>query len=137
MESRLPDEELDKTDILNEERYEAFKQFLLRHKGEIAAHFQTSCEAAAQYYGQLCRGHHNICVVDLGWHGKSIIYLKYFMEKKCGMDVRVTGAMIGAAPEVVVQDYIRKDMINVYAFENDKWRSPGSRNGEQERKSVV
>ena len=47
------------------------------------------------------------------------------------MDVRVTGAMIGAAPEVVVQDYIRKDMINVYAFENDKWRSPGSRNGEQ------
>lgn len=40
------------------------------------------------------------------------------------MDVRVTGAMIGAAPEVVVQDYIRKDMINVYAFENDKWRSP-------------
>ena len=131
MESRLPDEELDKTDILNEERYEAFKQFLLRHMGEIATRFQTSCEAAAQYYGQLCRGHHNICVVDLGWHGKSIIYLKYFMEKKCGMDVRVTGAMIGAAPEVVVQDYIRKDMINVYAFENDKWRSPGSRNGEQ------
>lgn len=116
MESRLPDGKLDKTDILNEERYESFKDFLLRHKGEIAAHFQAACDAAEQYYGELCRGHQNICVVDLGWHGKSIIYLKHFMEKKCGMDVRVTGAMAGASSEVAVQDYIRKSFARSYCF---------------------
>lgn len=131
LESCLPDQNLTGTDILDENRYEAFRRFLLRHKGKIEAHFQVSCDAAKAYYTKLCCGHRNVCVVDLGWHGKSVTYLKHFIERKCGMNVQVTGAMEGAASEVIVQDYIRKDIINTYAFEDDKWRSPGSRNGEQ------
>lgn len=130
MENCLPDEGLSDGDILDENNYRAFRRFFLKNKQKMEICFQTSCIAAEQYYREVCRGHKNICVVDLGWHGKSVIYLKYFMERKCGMDVQVTGAMIGASPETVVQDYIRKDLINTYAFENDKWRSPGSRNGE-------
>lgn len=131
LESCLPDENLAATDILDENCYEAFRRFLLSYKEKIEAHFQVSCDAAKAYYTKLCHGHRNVCVVDLGWHGKSIIYLKHFMERKCGMNVQVTGAMAGAATEVIVQDYIRKDIINTYVFEDDKWRSPGSRNGEQ------
>lgn len=131
MEVHLSGEELAGTDILDWNRYDMFKQFLLKYREEIEAHFQTSCIAAERYYRKVCKGNKNICIVDLGWHGKSIIYLKHFMERKCGMDVKVTGAMVGACGESVVQDYIRKDVINTYAFENDKWRSPGSRNGEQ------
>lgn len=131
MEKYLPEEGLTKADILTGERYDAFRRFLLAHREEITDYFQTSCTAAEKYYREVCLGHRNVCVVDLGWHGKSILYLKHFMERKCGMDVQVSGAMIGASSEITVQDYIRKDVISTYAFENDKWRSQGSRNGEQ------
>lgn len=131
LECSLSDEGLSGTDILNENCYDVFQGFVLKHKTDIEAYFQTSCIAAESYFREVCRRHRNICVVDLGWHGKSIIYLKHFMERKCGMNVEVTGALVGAFGETVVQDYIRKDVINTYAFENDKWRSQGSRNGEQ------
>lgn len=82
------------SDILCQDNYGQFKDWLLRYHKQITEHFHESCVAAEQYYRKVCRGHRNICVVDLGWHGKSIVYLKYFMERKCAMDVRVTGAMI-------------------------------------------
>lgn len=112
-----------------QDNYGQFKDWLLRYHKQITEHFHESCVAAEQYYRKVCRGHRNICVVDLGWHGKSIVYLKYFMERKCAMDVRVTGAMIGACDDVVTQNYIRKGLIDTYAFESDRWRSQGSRNG--------
>jgi len=130
VESCLPKETLTGTDILNRDNYDLFKSFLLEHRREIAEKFQTSCKAAEQYYAGVCGNHKKICVVDLGWHGKSILYLKHFMERKCGMEVQITGAMIGAAGDAVTQDYIRKGLIDTYAFENDWWRSQGSRNGE-------
>lgn len=131
LETALPEAGLAGTDTLNENCYDDFKRFLLQYKKDIETHFQTSCIAAENYFRKVCQSHRNVCVVDLGWHGKSIIYLKHFMERKCGMDVKVTGAMIGASSDMVVQNYIRKDVISTYAFENDKWRSPGSRNGGQ------
>lgn len=125
----LPEKGLKETDILYQDNYEQFKSWLLDHHGEIELFFRESCMAAKQYYRKVCKGHRNICVVDLGWHGKSVVYLKYFMETKCGMDVSVSGAMIGACDDLVTQDHIRKGLIETYAFENDRWRSQGSRNG--------
>ena len=105
---RLPEGGMAESDILCQDNYGQFKDWLLRYHKQITEHFHESCVAAEQYYRKVCRGHRNICVVDLGWHGKSIVYLKYFMERKCAMDVRVTGAMIGACDDVVTQNYIRK-----------------------------
>ena len=126
---RLPEGGMAESDILCQDNYGQFKDWLLRYHKQITEHFHESCVAAEQYYRKVCRGHRNICVVDLGWHGKSIVYLKYFMERKCAMDVCVTGAMIGACDDVVTQNYIRKGLIDTYAFESDRWRSQGSRNG--------
>ncbi len=130
VESYLPKETLTGTDILNRDNYDFFKSFLLKHRREIAEKFQVSCKAAEQYYTRVCGNHKKICVVDLGWHGKSILYLKHFMERKCGMEVQITGAMIGASGDTVTQDYIRRGLFDTYVFENDRWRSQSSRNGD-------
>lgn len=127
---RLSDAGLTAADTLCQDNYGRFKDWLLRHHKEIEGYFRKPCKAAEQYYRKVCEGYRNICVVDLGWHGKSITYLKYFMERKCDMDVCVSGAMIGACDDVVTQDYIRKGQIAAYAFENDRWRSMGRQNGE-------
>ena len=127
----LPEDGLTESDILYQDNYEQFKSWMMYHHQEITSCFLGSCQAAEQYYREVCKDHRNICVVDLGWHGKSVTYLKYFMEVKCGMKVCVTGAMIGACDDVVTQDHIRKGLIDIYAFENERWRSQGSRNGER------
>lgn len=131
MEEYLTDPRFTGMDPLNKDNYEWFKVWLLDHQEQIALHMETSVKAAEQYYRKVCKKHRKICVVDLGWHGKSVTYLKHFMERKCAMDVQVSGAMIGACGDVLTQDCIRKDLINTYVFEDDKWRSQGSKNGER------
>lgn len=126
----LPQNVFRAQDILTMDNYEGFREWLLSHKREIEMHFEESCKAAEQYYRKVCREHHHICIVDLGWHGKSIIYLKHFMEKKCAMDVDISGAMIGAANDAVTQNYIRENVIETYAFADERWRSCGTRDGE-------
>lgn len=127
----LPQEVLTEHDVLTMDNYENFRRWILCCRKKMELHFEESCKSAEQYYRRICRDHHNICIVDLGWHGKSIIYLKHFMEEKCRMNVAISGAMIGAANDPVTQNYIRKDIIETYAFEDERWRSCGTHNGKR------
>ena len=68
-------------------------------------------------------------MVDFGWHGKSIVFLKHLCEKKYGWHGTVVGAMVGASENIVVQNYIRTGLMHIYAFENEYWRSMSRRGG--------
>lgn len=114
---------------LNDSNYLMLKECILEHKEEVAKHFQTSCEAAKKYFLDACRGYKKVCVVDLGWHGKSIVYLKHLIEKQYGSETKVIGAMIGAFGDDVTQNYIAGGLIYTYAFSDEYWRHTGVRNG--------
>lgn len=130
LEKSLSEEGLSGSEILRDENFEKLKTYILRHRSEVQEKFEQTCKAAREYIlGQL-GGSRKVCVVDLGWHGKSIVYLRHLCEKKYGWGGTVVGAMVGASESNTVQNYIRTGLMNIYAFENEYWRSMGSKVGE-------
>lgn len=129
LEKNLSEEGLSGSEILRKENFERLKTFILNHKSEIQNSFEMTCRAAEKYIMKEIDGAGKVCVVDLGWHGKSIVYLKHLCEKKYGWNGIILGAMIGASDNSTVQDYIRTGLMHVYAFENEYWRSMGEKAG--------
>lgn len=117
--------------VLTTTNYSQFRKFILHHKDEIVMQFSETCRAAEQYFMDAISGNKKVCIVDLGWHGKSIVYLKYLCEKKYHWLGQITGVMVGASDSTVAQNYIRKGIIHTYAFENEYWRGMGARNGKK------
>lgn len=130
MERHIQEEGLCIENKLDMGNYENLKKILLKYKTEIQKSFQETCDAAKQYILQQVDGYRKICIVDVGWHGKSIVYLKHLLEKKYMWHGNVFGAMVGATSDEVTQNYIRSGLINTYAFENAYWRRMGRYNGE-------
>ena len=130
LEAYLYERNLRAEDILDVNNYEGLRKVFLNHKVEIQNSFQETCNAAKQYILQHVKNFNKVCVVDLGWHGKSIIYLKHLLENSYKWDGKVLGAMVGAAGDEVTQNYVRSGIINPYAFENEYWRRTGCKNGE-------
>ena len=106
-------------DVLNDDNFLQFKNLVLMYKDVIQASFQNTCDAAKQYFLQEIVNYKKICIVDLGWHGTSIVYLKHLFEKQYRWTGQVVGALIGAVNDDVVQNYISRGVIHTYAFRNE------------------
>lgn len=115
---------------LNDKSFPLLKKILLQNKTKIAERFLISSKAAKKYFLKELDGFKKVCVVDLGWKGTSIIYLKHLMEKKYGWTGNIIGVMVGASSDGVTQNYIRTHVINAYAFDSDFYRRTGIKNGE-------
>lgn len=125
----LDEEELDEREILTHDNYMQFRKILIRHKEEIQDSFENTCTAAKKYFLREIQGKNKVCIVDLGWHGKSIVYMKHLCERKYGWKGSIVGAMIGASENQIVQTHIRTGLIHTYAFENEYWRNLGIQAG--------
>lgn len=121
----LYEENLNEEEVLTDSNYIAFRNIILRHKEEIQQVFKETCRAAKQYFMEELQGKKKVCIVDLGWHGKSIVYLKHLCEKKYSWSGEILGALVGASESQLVQSYIRTGLIYTYAFENEYWRNLG------------
>lgn len=118
------------TEELGDKNYIRFKHFLLRYKDIIAEKFHDSSVAAEQYFMQEIQGYNRVCIVDLGWRGTSVVYLKHLFEKKYKWSGSVTGAVIGVALDDVTQIYVRNGILHAYAFDNELYRRMGTSGGE-------
>lgn len=125
----LSEENLEEGQILTNDNYVSFRRVILHHKEEIQNSFQETCEAAKKYFMKEIQGKKKVCIVDLGWHGKSIVYMKHLCEKKYEWKGSIVGAMIGASESQIVQSHIRTRLIHTYAFENEYWRNLGTHCG--------
>lgn len=125
----LKEKELCVEDVLDEKSYEKLRMLMLEHKREIQDSYVETSEAARVYFMKVVEGCKKVCVVDLGWHGKSIVYLKHLLENKYQWNGQVIGALVGGSCDEVTQNYIRQELINTYAFEDESWRHIGVNNG--------
>lgn len=125
----LQEEKLTTEDTLTYSNYSLLKKIIINHKKEVQNSFDNTCKAAKKYYLDAVDGCNKVCVVDLGWHGKSVIYLKFLLEEKYGWTGEVTGALVGATGDLVTQNHIRVGNIKTYAFDNEFWRKTGMNNG--------
>lgn len=117
------------SDNLDMENYKLLREILLENQREVACIFDESVSAAKTYFLEQIGDARKVCIVDLGWNGKSITYIKHLL-KQYGWDGTVIGAMIGASGGEVTQNYISSKVIYPYAFANDFWRRMGTNNGE-------
>lgn len=129
LEEVLFEEGLSSSDILQQKNFEKLRKLILRHKSDVQENFSQACNAAKEYIVGAMGTSRKVCVVDFGWHGKSIVFLKHLCEKKYGWHGTVVGAMVGASENIVVQNYIRTGLMHIYAFENEYWRSMSTRGG--------
>ncbi|MDE7430773.1 MAG: hypothetical protein K2N34_02485 [Lachnospiraceae bacterium] len=125
----LGEESLSKEEALQENNYRKLREVIIHHKAEIQDSFMETCRAAKKYIMDEIKDCKNVCVVDLGWNGKSIVYLKHLCERKYQWNGSIIGAMVGACKSEVVQNYIRTGLISTYAFENELWRNRGKKDG--------
>lgn len=127
----LSEEGLSEEQTLTNDSYDSLKKIILNHKDEVQECFRESCAAAKTYFSEQIKGKKKVCIVDLGWNGKSITYLKHLCERKYDCEVDIVGALIGASDNQIVQSYIRMGIIQTYAFENTFWRNTGTSCGRQ------
>lgn len=117
----LKETELNECDVITEKNFIYLQQLLLNNYSLIKQQFQEAHIAASQYIMELVGNAKNICIVDLGWHGTSTIYLQKFIKKYIP-EVKIMGAMIGALDNDITQMYIMKGTLETYAFSNDRCR---------------
>lgn len=75
--------------------YDQMQKIFSEQIHSIMPFYKEQEKAAEIYFRKLMKNNKKICVADIGWQGTSIADLKYFLEQKCGMDVHISGILLG------------------------------------------
>ena len=103
-------------DLLTKENKEQIKTFILKYRKEIEANYASREEAVKQYFAEKIGKAKNICIVGLGWAGTEIVFLKWLIEKKWKLPIRISGALFGAGKSPNLIDNLIANDISVFAF---------------------
>ncbi len=103
-------------DILDKQAYMKLRDLIYNHKQEIVAEYKETREAAERYIKSQIQDAKKVCIIDIGWKGTAIVYLKHLIEKKYGMDVKVVGSLMGTLNNEYVNALIDAKIIYPYAF---------------------
>lgn len=105
--------------------YAAYKKvytLFAEHIEEIEQTFSNTVLAAKKYFQNVIGDNKNICIVDVGWQGTGAVCLKYFLEKKCNMNINVCGALMGTANTESTDLYLSNEVLYSYMFSTQKNR---------------
>lgn len=86
------------------------------HEDEIIAHFEPMAQKGCNYISEFIKDKHNICLMDVGWSGKSILAFEEFIKDNLSYDGEVSGAMIGAYDRELTNALISSGKLNSYIF---------------------
>ena len=103
-------------------QYEAVETIFREKIGQIKKQYTSQEKAAENYFIDVVGTHKKICVVDLGWQGTGAVCLKYFLEKKCGMDLQVSGALMGMYGNDSAGICVSSGQMHSYLFSQQKNR---------------
>lgn len=92
--SLLPYKGLSEESVCKKEIYSLLCQFLYQNKEAFDSCFSDARKGAKLYFEEKAAGAKKICVVDVGWRGSSISYIKHLFEKKYRWDIEVLGALL-------------------------------------------
>lgn len=74
--------------------YNDFRTFMYDRKKQIIEHFEQTQKNAQQYIKEQIGEAKNICAIDSGWRGSSLLYLKHLIEQTYQMQVSVSGVLV-------------------------------------------
>lgn len=114
-------------------QYEIVEKIFRENISQIRKQYREQEEAAEKYFREVIGTHKKICIVDIGWQGTGAVCLKYFLEHKCGMDVQVSGALMGMYGNDSAGICVSTGQLYGYLFSQQKnrdtlWRHAGAYN---------
>lgn len=96
--------------------YDQIQKIFSEQMHAIAFFYKEQEKAAESYFRKLLKKNKKICIVDIGWQGTAIADLKYFLEQKCGMDVHVSGILLGMKNNETAGISLDTGLIKSYLF---------------------
>ena len=102
--------------ILDQSTRDTIVQLLLDHRAEVSNSFNENDAVARDYFQKAIGSAKKVCIVGLGWVGSEIVYLKYLMEQKWGLDVEVLGTSLGAMTTERAANVISTGVVTPFAF---------------------
>ena len=87
---------LDEEEIFNINNYPQLKKMVEDSKELIENHYFEEKEAARYYYSKMVAPGMAVLFVDMGWKSSSASCLRYFLNEKCGYDLKFYSAMLGS-----------------------------------------
>lgn len=98
------------------EAYQAVWRIFSENIHEALTFYAEQETAAQAYFRSVIKGCKNLCVVDIGWQGTSAASLRYFLQEKCGMDVQVSGALLGMCGNEAAGISLDTKLVSSYLF---------------------
>lgn len=117
-EKYLPEYRLSEYSILDDSNANIVAELISRHWEEVRIVMERTTEKTAEYLRSVIGGSRKIAIVDVGWTGKNIIYLKKIIHKYVSPDCQVEcllAAFRSAANQTVELD----ESIHTYLFSYD------------------
>lgn len=108
--------DLKEDDLLNKDTFPIVKALVYAYKDEIWESFKDSREAAIEYFRPFIEGAKKICLVDVGWNGTSVIFMKHFFEEVCGYEIECIGGLVAGAFSRFSTAFFGSKIINSYIF---------------------
>lgn len=113
---------LNKKDIILNDKLEKIEEMFKTNKDRVIKNFEDNEKAAKQYFKKVIGKSKRLCVVDLGWRGSIIAYLKYLLVEKWKLCEEVKGVLVGSTITTTSVNLISRGVVTSYAYNNTKNR---------------
>lgn len=113
---------IDKNQRLDFSIYQQLVDLIKDNYNVLVSHFENRRKAALNYLSEKIPTDKKICVLDLGWKGTTINYLRYF-QKMSQCEVPLQGALVAAMENTQVANKISRGEILTYLFANERVQS--------------
>lgn len=109
---------LDEENKLTNENYEKIIEIIYNNKDKVIDQFKGAVCGAKEYYRKLIGDSKNICILDLGWKGTAVVYLKKLFEV-WGFNVNVRGAIVSISGNSYAESVVDSGLLDTYMKRQD------------------
>ena len=113
---------LNKKDVITGVKIGKLEEMFVANNERIANHFKDNEFAAMQYFKANIADAKRICVIDLGWRGSILAYLKFLLVKKWKLCDEVCGVLLGTTVNTTSINLISEGIVTPFAYSHLKNR---------------
>ena len=108
---------LKETDVFNRKNFEQLKNVLYNNQNILKEYYVEKYKALLLYLDSFLKGKKKVCLVDLGWRGSSILYIKEYYEKK---GIHISGALMGISDLSATNIPVSCEWLSGFLFSPNK-----------------
>lgn len=109
---------LSENDVIVRAKMHKIEKLFFSSIEKIADHFSKSELAARQYFEEKIGDSRSVCIVDLGWRGSILAYLKFLLIKKWKLCDRVYGLLLGSTVNSTSVNLISEGTVSSFAYDH-------------------